>query len=126
MSVPNLGTYVSEDNNFKIAITAANPANGQIQAVYEAGYSPEGPFTSEGQIGNYAWVTNKVGGAGTAPFCIRFTGFDRPDGWPYCIYDSWTGAYLPDNTMLLEGVRSYVNADGEVRVLSLGTLTFAQ
>jgi hypothetical protein len=127
MAVPELGTYVSEDNNFKIQITSANPANGQIQAVYETNYSPVGAFTVEGQIGNYAWVfSNAAGKDSVAPFCIRFAVLNRPGGRAYGIYDTWTGAYQTNNTLLMEGARSYVNNEGVVQVVSLGTLTFSQ
>ena len=55
-----------------------------------------------------------------APFCIRFTGSVRPDKFPYCIVDSWNGAYQTDNTMLLSGTRAYVNNKGAVQVTFLG------
>lgn len=126
-NVPQLGTYVSEDNNFKVQINSANSSNGQINAVYETNYSPEGPFKVEGQIGNYSWVySDEQGKDGVAPFSIRFTASIRPSGRPYCIYDTWTGAYQVDNTLLMEGARSYVNSKGVVETMSLGTLTFSQ
>jgi hypothetical protein len=126
-NVPQVGTYVSEGTNFKIQITSANPANGQIDAVYETNYSPEGPFTVTGQIGQYSWVYSESQGKdGVAPFSIRFAAGIRPDGRPYSIYDTWTGAYQVDNTLLMEGARSYVNSKGVVQTMSLGTLTFSQ
>ena len=30
MTVPRIGTYISEDKSFKLTIKSANPANGQI------------------------------------------------------------------------------------------------
>ena len=122
--VPIIGTYTSENKNFKIKITSATPSNGKIEAIYETTYSPEGPFTVDGQIGHYSWVTNKEGKDGVAPFCIKFFTYIRPEKSPYCIYDTWTGAYQVDNTLLMEGARSYVNKEGAVKTMSLGTLTF--
>lgn len=126
MSVPKIGTYLSADGNFKIAITAADPSNGQIQAIYETNYSPIGGFKVEGQIGNYAWVSSAGHpGGGTAPFSIRFSAGQRPDGRPYAIQDSWTGAYQIGDALLMDGSRSYVNEQGVIEVVSLGTVTFS-
>jgi len=125
MAVPVLGTYLSADNHFKIQITNANPSNGQIDGVYATNESPQGPFTSQGTVGHYAWVANQQGQSGQAPFCINFTGSVRPNGFPYCIIDMWNGAYQTDNTMLLAGTRAYVNNQGQVQVVSLGTQKFA-
>ncbi|MBS1914313.1 MAG: hypothetical protein JST22_20150 [Bacteroidetes bacterium] len=124
-TVPLLGTYLSSNGNFKIDITSANPSNGEIQGTYAANYSPVGPITENGSIGTYAWVSNSAGQAGGTPFSIRFQVGVRPGGFPYCVMDSWTGAYLTDNTMLLEGARSYVDNKGVVQVGSLGTLLFS-
>lgn len=126
-NLPQLATYVSEDNNFKIQITSANPSNGEIDAVYETSYSPEGSFTVKGKIGQYSWVHSESQGRdGVAPFSIRFTASMRPDGRTYCIYDTWTGAYQVTDTLLMEGARSYVNSKGIVETRNLGTLTFSQ
>ncbi len=125
MSVPQLKTYVSEDQNFTIKITSANPSNGQIVATYEASYSPEGALDVSGDIGGYAWVSDASGKNGGTPFSIRFAAMVRPSGWPYCILDTWTGAYQDDNTLLMEGARSYVNDKGVVEVGSLGTSKFS-
>lgn len=125
-NVPVSGNYVSEDKNFTFKISSADSSNGVITGVYNANYSPVGPLTAEGQIGNYAWVFNKSQGRdGVAPFTIGFGGSSRPDGRPYCINDVWTGAYQTDNSILAEGVRSFVNQDGVIQVRSLGTLRFA-
>ncbi|MCX7289575.1 hypothetical protein [Janthinobacterium sp.] len=125
-NVPVLGNYVSEDKNFTFKISSADSSNGAISGVYNASYSPVGPLTSEGNIGHYSWVFNKSQGKdGVAPFVISFGGSARPDGRPYCISDAWNGAYQTDNSILAEGVRSFVNQDGVVQVRSLGTLRFA-
>ncbi|HVR99583.1 MAG TPA: hypothetical protein VMW27_23365 [Thermoanaerobaculia bacterium] len=124
-NVPQLGTYVSEDTNFAIKIDSANPSNGQIDGSYKASYSPEGPFSAQGSIGTYAWVfSDSQGKDGVAPFSLRVSGSIRPNKNPYCIMDTWTGAYRADNTLLMEGSRSYVNSKGSVQTASLGTLTF--
>ena len=123
-NVPQLGTYLSQDGHIKIQIESADSSNGQITGIYATNESPEGPFTSQGTIGHYAWVANAQGQAGQAPFCISFTGSVRPDKFPYCIVDSWNGAYQTNNTMLLAGTRAYVNNKGVVQVTSLGTQTF--
>ncbi|HSR67323.1 MAG TPA: hypothetical protein VLU25_05225 [Acidobacteriota bacterium] len=122
MSVPVLGTYESENGNFKIQITSANPSNGQIEGTYETNYSPKGGFKVSGKIGNYSWVAP----AGNAPFVITFSVLRRPDGFPYAIRDTWTGAYQKGDTMWLDGSRSYINEAGNPQqVGGLGTLTFS-
>lgn len=123
-TVPQTGTYLSQDGHVKIQIESADSSNGQITGIYATNESQEGPFTDKGSIGVYAWVANAQGKAGGAPFCIRFTGSHRPDKFPYCIVDTWNGAYQTDNTMLLAGTRSYVNNKGVVQVTFLGTQTF--
>ncbi len=125
-SVPRYGTYVSEDNNFKVDIAKADPNNGQIEYTYETTYSPDGGFKAEDQIGHYSWVSDNQGKSGTPPFSISFFATNRPEGRPYCIYDTWTGAYQVNDTLLMEGARSYVNNEGVVETMSLGTLTFSQ
>lgn len=140
MPVPELGTYVSEDNNFEITIHQATPAQGVIKAQYTAHQSPQGPFTEgpwddyecNGVRGRYFWV-GKYGrnGIDVAPFCIRFEVTkrsphrDRPK-YPYCILDSWAGSYREDDTLLLGGVRSYVTDRDVIEVTSLGTLVFSR
>ncbi|MFM2341395.1 MAG: hypothetical protein RLZZ592_1048 [Pseudomonadota bacterium] len=126
MGVPILGLYTSEDKVFSITLLGANASNGVITAEYKAGYSPVGPLTLKGDIGNYGWVLNKSQGRdGVAPFVISFGGNWRPEPRIYCIYDRWTGAYQTDNKLLMEGSRVYVNQDGVVQVTSLGTHTFS-
>jgi len=124
---PKLGIYASEDNNFMVQIDKANSKNGQINGVYKTNYSPEGPFTVKGQIGEFSWVNSeRQGKEGVAPFSIRFAS-DRPEpGRSYCIYDTWTGVYQVNDTLLMEGSRSYVNSKGIVQTMKLGTLTFSQ
>ncbi|NET81369.1 MAG: hypothetical protein F6J94_05195 [Moorea sp. SIO1F2] len=124
--LPELGTYVSEDNNFTIQITDKDSSIGRITAVYTTTYSPVGAFSKSGNIGNFGWVTNQEKGrcCDTAPFSISFTLQERPSGWPYAIRDTWAGAYLDGNKLQMGGVRSYVNKEGVVEVSSLGTLTF--
>jgi hypothetical protein len=127
MSVPQLGLYMPENKAFKIQIKQANPSNGVINAVYESAFSPEGLLTSTGDIGSYAWVhSDSHGTSGFAPFCIQFRGFVRPSGRAYCIMDTWNGAYLENNTMLLTGTRAYVNSAGVTESISLGTHIFSQ
>ena len=124
--VPELGTYVSQDNHFKIQIDSANGSTGQLTGIYASNNSPEGgDLTQKGQIGSFGWVYSQTQGkSGVAPFVITINGSSRPDGFPYCVIDNWTGAYRPDNTLLLAGARSHVNSKGVVEVTSLGTMTF--
>ncbi|AMP03558.1 hypothetical protein [Collimonas pratensis] len=125
-NVPAIGTYTSADKNFTLKISSANPSNGVITGVYSANYSPIGAFSVEGNVGNYGWVFSKSQGKdGVAPFNLSFGGAQRPDQRPYNIVDNWNGAYLTDNTILVEGTRSFVNSDGVVEVGSLGTLRFS-
>lgn len=126
MSIPpTYGIYVSENQSFSIEITEATSSVGEIVAKYTAKYSPEGELKDEGKIGRYHWVHSQaLNRQGVAPFCIRFAANIRPQGYPYCIEDTWTGAYMTDDTMFLQGVRCYVNGKGEVKVMSLGTSTF--
>mgnify|MGYP003571930748 FL=1 len=126
-AVPQVGKYVSEDNNFSINIMSTDSWKGVINAVYNATYGPEGPITVSGNIGGYSWVYNESQRKdGVAPFSIRFTANLRPKNRFYSIYDTWTGAYQANNTLLMSGVRSYVNSKGTVQVRSLGTMTFAK
>lgn len=128
MAVPQLGTYLSEDGNFKLEITSANPSNGQIGGTYETQYSPEGGFkVTNDSIAQYSWVFNdKQGKDGVAPFSLSIQANVRPEGRPYSIYDRWAGAYQTDNSLLMEGSRSYVNSKGVVEAMSLGTLRFTK
>ncbi len=124
--VPQFGKYVAEGGNYSIEITSTNSSIGQITAEYNASYSPAGPLNVKGNIGQYAWVySNSQGKNGVAPFGIRFGMKVRPKGWPYVIFENWTGAYQVDNTLLLSGVRSYVNSDGVIEVRTLGTKNFS-
>jgi hypothetical protein len=126
-NVPQIATYMSENRAFKIQIKSANATTGEISAAYETTYSPQGSFIDQTALGHYAWVfSDQQGKDGVAPFNIRIIGSVRPDKRPYCIVDTWNGAYLTDNTLLLEGSRSYVNSKGVVQVTSLGTMKFAQ
>lgn len=50
---------------------------------------------------------------------------NRPVNRPYCILDNWTGAYKKDNTLFMEGVRSFVNESGEFETRNLGTFKFS-
>ena len=123
-SVPLLGLYMPQNNAYKIQIENANPSTGTINGLYEPQESPQ-PFPSQpGVIGHYAWVTNAQGQNGVPPFSINFYVSVRPAGWPYCLTDTWNGAYQAGNSMLLAGTRAYVNNQGVVQVTSLGTLTF--
>lgn len=126
--LPELGTYVSENNKFKIEITETNSKIGQITAVYTTNCSPVGSFSKSGNIGNFSWVTNKEKGRSydTPPFSIGFTVVKRPSGFPYAIRDAWAGAYLDGNKIKMAGVRSYINGEGVVKVSSLGKLTFSK
>lgn len=122
MALPKLGTYTSENKQFKIQITSTDSDKGRINAIYESNYSPVGAFTTEEEdIGGYMWV----GKYSQLPFSISFAIAKRPENWAYAIRDSWVGAYQAGDTLLMEGVRSYVNSDGVVEVLSLGTLSFS-
>ena len=126
-NVPQLATYLSEDNNFKIQIKSANSTTGEISAAYETRFSPQGAFIDPAAQGHYAWVfSDQQGKDGVAPFNIRIIGSVRPDKRPYCIVDTWNGAYQTDNSLLLQGSRAYVNSKGVVQVTSLGTFRFAQ
>jgi len=123
-TVPLHGTYTTEAGKFNVDILEADGASGDIEAKYTAEFSPEGRLSEKGTIGKYFWVESESQGQGGAPFTIRFSAQSRPDGRPYSIIDSWTGAYRIDDTLLMNGVRSYVNGKGKVQVIDLGTLVF--
>ena len=126
-AVPQYGKYVAEGENYSITITSANSTTGQITAEYKANNSQVGPLNVSGNIGKYSWVySNSQGTDGVAPFGIRFQMPVNPSGYPYNICDSWTGAYQVDNSLLMSGVRSYINNDGIVEVRSLGTKKFSK
>ena len=122
MSVPKEGTYIPLDQTMKIQINSATPGNSIVNATYTAQSSPVGPISDSGDIGKYFWVTHK---SGQTPFCISFKAVQRPEGWPYCIVDSWNGYYRKDNTMVLTGTRAIVEAEGQTQSFSLGTHNFA-
>lgn len=127
MSVPQLGTYHSEDGTTTFQIQSANSGNGEIGGVYTTKNSPVGPIQASGTIGTYFWVfSDKAGKDGVAPFCISITANVRPDKREHAIFDRWAGAYCEDGTLLMAGSRSYVNSKGAVEVVSLGTHRFAR
>jgi hypothetical protein len=115
------GIYVSEDNNFKLEVISSNDTNGVIEVSYNANYSPIGNLNVEGVIGNYAFINTT-----TVPCSVRFDVFERPDGRPYVIRDSWVGIYESKTTFLLEGTRSYLDTKGIKEVGNLGTLRFSR
>jgi len=124
--VPKYATYKSDDSNLTIKIEQLDASTGTIRAVYNTTYSPQGAFSDPAAPGTYAWVfSDQQGKDGVAPFDIRVTGSVRPDKRPYCIVDTWSGAYQTDNSLLLAGSRAYVNSKGVVQVTSLGTHRFA-
>ena len=125
MGLPYHGTYTADDGVQKITISSTNSSNGQIKGSYESAYTPVGPL-SVSASGNFNWVNNKsLGRDGVAPFNIRFSALQRPDGRPYCIVDEWNGAYTTDNTMVLAGTRALVKEDGDIQAISLGTKVFS-
>jgi hypothetical protein len=128
MSVPQLSVYMPENKAFKIQIDSATPSNGHINGTYESQFSPEGGFSATGHIGTYSWVTSDAaqGKSGVAPFCIRFSGVTRSSNFDYCIYDTWNGVYLDNDTMLLTGTRGYVNSRGVIESICLGTHVFSK
>ncbi|WP_298517448.1 hypothetical protein [uncultured Kordia sp.] len=126
MAVPNLGKYKSPNKTIEIEINSANPSNGTIQAEYENEFTPVGVLSVKGQLGEYRWVDNPGGGSGTAPFTINFTASSRPAGRPYSITEIWNGYYTKKNTLLLTGTRGYVNKNGDVVSVGLGTVEFSQ
>ncbi|WP_420572483.1 hypothetical protein [Kordia sp.] len=125
-TIPKLATYSSLDGTVEITISSVDPSIGEIQGTYKHNFTPKGAITVSGKIGGYAWVNNSEGGSGTAPFNINFTASVRPDGFPYCIIDFWNGFYTTQNTLMLSGVRSYVNNDGTTQSIVLGTLELYQ
>lgn len=122
MAYPTSGTYSSEDGGFSFEITSADSTNGQIVAEYKAKKSPVGSVDVSGTIGHYAFVVP----GGVPPFAVRFGVGQRPDGRPYALFDSWTGAYLEGEIMQLQGSRSIVTKEGDVKVSSLGTRRFSK
>ena len=125
-SLPLVGTYISEDQNFTLEITSTDSWTGTAKGTYKTSYSPVGPFTVQGDVGHYSWVANSPNGAGTAPFAIDFTGFQRPNGFPYVVNDKWNGIYLTNNTIRAEGTRAYINSAGVTEISTLGTLVFTR
>ncbi len=119
------GRYVSEDNNFTIVVTSSDDSNGSVEATYNATYSPvpNGNLAISGRIGNYSFI----GGSGSPPFAISFNVSQRPEpSRPYHIRDCWVGIYESQSAFLMEGVRSYIDSQGVMRVGSLGTLRFSR
>ncbi|PXF40281.1 hypothetical protein BWQ96_10008 [Gracilariopsis chorda] len=127
MGLPEHGVYTSDDGVQKITISSTNSSNGQISGIYESSSSPVGPLSIQSMKGNYMWVRSQEAGRdGVAPFVIRFFAAQRPDGRPYSIVDIWNGGYQTDDTMLLSGTRAYVNQEGVVQSISLGTKVFSR
>jgi hypothetical protein len=122
--VPQLGTYTSSNQAYTIEITSANSSKGSISGTYTSLYTPVGELSIEGDIGGYAWVTNDTGDL--TPFAMNFAVSQRPSGRPYYIRETWTGYYTSSNTMVLTGSQGYVNGDGTVSSICLGTFEFAQ
>eukprot|EP00737_Agarophyton_chilense_P000159 gb/GEZJ01000186.1/.p1 GENE.gb/GEZJ01000186.1/~~gb/GEZJ01000186.1/.p1 ORF type:complete len:128 (-),score=13.63 gb/GEZJ01000186.1/:248-631(-) len=126
MGLPERGTYTSDDGVQKISIYATNSSNGQVDGEYASSSSPVGSLSISSLKGDFMWVnSNAAGRDGVAPFVIRFWAKQRPEGRPYSIIDSWIGGYQTDNTMLLSGSRAYVNQEGVVQAISLGTKVFS-
>jgi hypothetical protein len=123
-NVPQLGTYTSSNKAYTIEIDSVNSSSGNISGTYTSLYTPIGEFVVEGDIGGYAWVTNETGDL--TPFAISFNVSQRPSGRPYYIRESWTGYYTSSNTFVLSGSQGYVNGDGTVSSICLGTFEFAQ
>ena len=67
-----------------------------------------------------------VGHDGVTPFVIEFTAFQRPTGRAYAIYDIWSGAYQKNDSMILTGTRAYVNEQGVISSIVLGTQVFSK
>jgi hypothetical protein len=118
-SIPLTGTYVAHDwttgNDYMIQITSATSRDGQLNGTYTASDGPYGPFTTEaGPLGRYFWVGSA--GGGDTPFSVYIAAVLRPGGWPYCICDTWAGAYLKENLIVMEGARCLVTNEGKVRL----------
>ena len=115
------GTYTSENGDFVLNIADADSTQSTFGGTYTAKYTPQ----QEQQFG----VTGKwfyVGDA-TGPLSLGFTSFDRPEGWPYCIMDSWSGIHTSEGHLHMTGTRSYLTSDGSVQELSsLGTHSFSK
>lgn len=127
MGVPKHTTFVSDDGVFKIVIQTSNSSNGQIEADYEAQSSPVGPLSITNAKGGWMWVYSKEAGReGVAPFVINFSAAQRPQGRPYAIVDKWNGTYKTDDSMVLTGSRAYVNEQGTLMSIGLGTKTFSE
>ncbi len=118
--LPKIGKFVSEDRNFTIEITKADPKNSDLEVNYKANFSPKGAFTQKAQKGHFYHVRT-----GKAPFAMDVEVINRPEGHAYCILDNWTGVYKEDNTLWMEGARSFVNENGEIETLNLGRLKFS-
>ncbi|PXF43404.1 hypothetical protein BWQ96_06850 [Gracilariopsis chorda] len=126
MGLPRRGTYTSDDGVQKITIENTNSSNGQIEGTYGSSSSPVGPLSISNMRGDFMWVhSQEAGRDGVAPFVIRFFAKQRPSPRAYSIVDSWNGGYQTDDTMLLSGTRAYVNQEGVVQSISLGTKVFS-
>lgn len=123
-SVPQLGTYTSSNDAYKITISETNSSKGSISGTYNSKYTPIGELEVEGNIGGYSWVTNDSGDL--TPFAINFQVSQRPSGRPYYIIERWSGYYTSSNVLVMTGIQGYVNGDGEVSTICLGTYDFAQ
>lgn len=122
---PRPGTYASNSGEYTIVIRAYDGPTSKVFAEYSTTSSPKGPLGEGGQtFGAYFWINDSVPKDGATPSAIRFDTMFRPEGSPYCILDSWTGVYEEDDSMLLEGARSYIDEDGAQEVYSLGRQAF--
>lgn len=126
--VPRLGTYISEDGNFEITIESTNAGASKLSGQYTAKYSPGGGYfeTAFGggvNDGEFFYVTH--GDWNPVPLSIRFEFLERPSGRPYALCDTWTGAYVDGDILIMQGTRSYVSAGDRVVVVTyLGKMKF--
>ncbi|AIO68316.1 hypothetical protein [Burkholderia oklahomensis] len=115
------GTYKSQDGAFTLTIANANEGHGTFGGSYVSTYTPQGQQT----FSVFAGIWNYVGNPAITQNSIAFIANIRPNNWPYCIQDSWSGVMTQQGQILLTGVRSYLSANGTYVLSSLGTMPFS-
>lgn len=117
--------FTSNDGEFKIEISSANPYNGKIECRYECFSSPVGPLSIPDMEGRYMCVqSNKKEDTETQQVLINFKALKYQDEFSYVIVDTWNGYYETDDSMILTGSRCSVNENGKTVSTSLGTMAF--
>lgn len=130
MSVLKTGTYKTDSGDFTLEITSKDDSAGTFVMSYTSPFQGKTDAASQtvGGSGGYKWVYNE-GEAGTAPFPLTFTAGYRPSDWSTAFWESWSGYYLDDNTIIASGCTTYVKGksgeeNSEAETTCLGSVAF--